>query len=100
MQIAQINRRNAEIKNKEAKMIELGKTYKDKITGFQGVATGYVQYISGCNQALLSPKVGSDGALREAQWFDQQRLMVLPEVPQITFDNGSNPGFDRPAMKR
>ncbi|MCC6071445.1 hypothetical protein ACFSQU_18050 [Massilia sp. GCM10020059] len=81
-------------------MIDLGRTYKDKITGFEGVATGFVRYISGCNQALLSPRVGGDGALREAQWFDQQRLDPVSQYPVVALDNGASPGCDRAGPKR
>lgn len=80
-------------------MIQLGKTYKDKITGFTGVATGFVQYISGCNQALIAPGVSPDGGMRDSQWVDQQRLEEQ-NTPQITLDNGDRPGFDRAAPKR
>ncbi len=27
---------------------ELGKKYKDRITGFEGVAVGYVEYLTDC----------------------------------------------------
>lgn len=80
--------------------IKLGKTYQDKITRFRGVATGYVQYISGCNQVLLAPKVGADGALNDAHWFDEQRLDVIGSAELIVLDNGKTPGFDKPAPKR
>ncbi len=80
-------------------MIELGKTYKDKITGFKGIATGYVQYISGCNQALLAPPVAKDGAKVEAEWFDEQRLDVV-RIKAVTLDNGKTPGFDKSAPRR
>lgn len=81
-------------------MIQLGMTYKDKITGFVGVATGFVQYISGCNQALIQPRCGEDGAMRESQWFDQQRLDELPCIPVVALDNGATPGCDRAAPRR
>lgn len=79
--------------------ITIGKKYQDRITGFQGVATGYVQYITGCNQALLAPTVNADGAMRDSQWFDVQRLEVLPG-DGIVLDNGATPGADKPAPKR
>lgn len=56
--------------------LQLGCTVKDKITGFEGVVTGIVDYLSGCNQALVVPKVDKDGKLRDAHWFDVQRLTV------------------------
>ena len=80
-------------------MKELGRKYKDKITGFEGVATGYVRYLTGCNQVLLAPAVDSTGALRDPQWFDEQRLDVIDDEP-VTLNNGDSPGFDRPAPKR
>lgn len=80
-------------------MISLGKPYKDKITGFEGVATGYVSYLTGCNQALLAPKVAADGALRDSQWFDEQRLDEQAGE-RIALNNGQSPGHDRAAPKR
>jgi hypothetical protein len=81
-------------------MINLGMTYKDKITGFSGVATGFVKYISGCNQALIQPRCGEDGSMRDSVWFDQQRLEPVPEAPIVTLENGATPGFDRAAPRR
>ncbi len=80
-------------------MIELGATYKDKITGFQGVCTGKVQYLTGCNQALIVPKAAEDGSLRDAIWFDEQRLDQVGGE-RIELDNGKNPGCDIPAPVR
>lgn len=81
-------------------MIELGLTYKDKITGFAGVATGFVRYISGCNQALIQPRCSDDGSMRESQWFDQQRLALQADMPRVVLDNGATPGCDRAAPRR
>lgn len=80
-------------------MIELGRKYKDRITGFEGIATGHCEYISGCNQALLAPTIGTDGALRDSAWFDVQRL-VVQEGAAVTLDNGATPGCDKAAPKR
>lgn len=80
--------------------ITLGFTYRDKITGFVGVATGHVIYITGCNQTLLTPMVKPDGSLSEPVWLDDQRLASVPDVESIHLDNGTNPGPDAPAPKR
>lgn len=69
----------------------IGKTFSDKITGFKGVCTGRIEYITGCNQLLLSPKVGDDGAAKEASWFDEQRC-IEANVTKITLDNAKSPG--------
>lgn len=78
----------------------LGVTVRDLITGFEGVVTGRVEYISGCNQVLVVPKVKADGAFIPAEWFDEQRVVVNTAVDRIALDNGSSPGFDAPAPKR
>lgn len=80
-------------------MATLGATYRDKITGFEGIATGYVQYITGCNQVLIAPKV-SDGAMKAPEWIDEQRLERNRTAPVITLDNGTSPGFDKAAPRR
>ncbi len=79
------------------KAIELGATYTDRITGFKGMATGYVQYMTGCNQVLLAPKVTGEGAMRDAGWFDEQRLTRDEGVDVLVLDNSETPGFDKPA---
>jgi hypothetical protein len=79
--------------------IELGATYTDRITRFSGVCTGYVTYITGCNQALLAPPA-KDGALVDSQWFDEQRLELHSDIDVIALDNRTSPGSDRAAPKR
>lgn len=79
--------------------IELGATYKDVITGFEGVATGYVQYITGCNQALLVPPCDKSRKAPEACWYDEQRLSRT-RAKVIAIDNGTATGCDAPAPIR
>lgn len=78
----------------------LGMTVRDKITGFKGVVTGEVNYLTGCNQVLVAPPLGGDGALRGSEWFDVQRVEVDHAFPAIQLDNGPNPGCDRAPPKR
>jgi len=86
-------------KDENDQTIELGQECVDSITGFKGIATGECKYISGCDQILLSPRVGDDGVFKEAHWFDRQRIFgVSNEV--IKLDNSETPGFDTPAPKR
>ena len=81
-----------ELKENRMETIVLGKTYKDKITGFSGVCTGTCFYLTGCHQALLTPPVKESGEYVEGRWFDFQRLDWV-DVPQIIIDNSKNPGF-------
>jgi hypothetical protein len=82
-------------------MITLGATYKDTITDYDGVAVGYVQYLTGCNQALLVPKIDKDGKRRDGEWFDEQRLnQVGKKVIALPNSRNVNPGFDQEAPKQ
>lgn len=80
-------------------MIELGKKYRDKVTGFKGTATGHCDYISGCSQTLLAAMVAKDGKAAENIWFDDQRLVEIGGK-KIVLDNSQTPGFDSPAPIR
>lgn len=77
----------------------LGTRVRDRITGFSGVVTGYVQYISGCNQVLVNPGVDKDGKLMDGNWFDVQRVERI-DNSLIVLENGETPGCDAPAPKR
>jgi hypothetical protein len=79
--------------------IILGAVYKDVVTGCQGVATAFVQYITGCNQVSLAQKVDSEGKTRPNEWFDVQRLQKISEEP-LVLDNSEAPGFDSPPPHR
>lgn len=50
---------------------------KDKITGFTGIITGKIEWMYGCNQYCLNPKVTNDGELKEANWFDEGRIEII-----------------------
>lgn len=81
-------------------MIKLGSKVTDRITGFTGTVTGYVEYISGCNQCLVVPRVKDDGSQIDSCWYDEQRLVVDESVPVLQLDNGKTPGPDKAAPKR
>ena len=76
----------------------LGTTVRDRITGFTGIVTGYVEYLTGCNQALVVPPM-QDGKLPSSEWFDVQRLEDTGAEP-IVLDNSVSPGFDLAPPKR
>jgi len=77
----------------------LGATVTDRITGFRGVVTGLVHYLTGCDQALVQPPA-KDGEYKSSEWFDVQRLTVDESVAPFVLDNSATPGPDRPAPKR
>lgn len=78
--------------------VKLGQKVKDVITGFTGIITGHVEYISGCNQSLLQPPVKPDGDYVESRWFDDDRMLMVDEKPvELPIEN---PGFDTAAPRR
>lgn len=60
-------------------MIELGVEAKDKITGFKGIITGRCQYLFGCDQYLITPKVDKTGSKPEGHWMDEGRIEIIGE---------------------
>lgn len=76
---------------------DLGLKYGDKITKFVGVATGRVEYISGCNQYLLAGEA-KDGEIGKTIWVDEQRLELVSGYQEaIVLDNSETPGFGESA---
>lgn len=81
-------------------MVKLGQKVKDKITKFEGTVTGRAEYLTGCAQVLVVPGIGADGAMRAAEWFDEQRLDVDTDTDPVTLDNRRTPGPDKAAPKQ
>lgn len=55
---------------------ELGQQVKDKLTGFEGFVTGRCDYMTGCKQYLVTPKVrkGKTHEYPSGSWLDEDRL--------------------------
>lgn len=59
-------------------MIPLGVQGKDIVTGYVGLVMARTEYLTGCNQILLTPqKLTADGKRQEGEWFDEQRIEVV-----------------------
>ncbi len=60
----------------------LGHTVVDAVTGFRGVVTGVIFYLTGSDQALVvaPAEAGKPG---ESTWIDTPRLLVSADVPAI-----------------
>jgi hypothetical protein len=57
----------------------LGRTVRDKVTGFRGVVSSVSFDLYGCIQAAVSPPVNDKGEIPDGRWFDVHRLAVLDE---------------------
>jgi hypothetical protein len=67
--------------------IKLGQRVRDVVTGFTGIATARVEYISGCLQYCVQPPVAGDGKFPASEYIDHQRLEALGESVQLESSN-------------
>jgi hypothetical protein len=75
----------------------LGLKVRDRITGFEGMVTGRVQYITGCNQLLVQPPVKKKGGtFEEARWFDEDRMEAIPGKRFFLKVNDPGPDVEAP----
>lgn len=84
---------------KRLKITAMGKQAKCKLTGFNGIITGYCQYVTGCDQVLITPKM-TDNKYPEGQWLDVNRIEVKSNSKAIVLDTEVDKGaMDNPAIK-
>lgn len=80
--------------------IKLGQRVVDQITGFSGIATALVSYITGCNQVCVQPQVDEKGSFVEARYIDEDRLIVDQGFEPVTLKKRTAPGFGTPPPVR
>lgn len=62
-----------------------GKLCRDKITNFTGVCIGKIEWMFGCDQYCLAPRVKNEEPtkMNDSQWFDDGRVEVIEEVVKV-----------------
>ena len=81
---------------KERRKFEFGDKVRDEITGYEGLTTGFTDYISGCAQYLVQPPVKEeDGTWRDSKWFDEDRLTLVTSKAHL--HTVKKAGADKPA---
>ena len=55
----------------------LGKKVRDTVTGVTGIAIAKIEYMNGCVQYNIQPKVVKDGVAAEARWVDVGQLELV-----------------------
>jgi len=75
-------------------MIKLGTKVKDIITGFEGIVTSKVEYLNGCIQYGVKPKMKTkgDGKMPEANYIDEGQLEVIGKRVVVKPSSNKNPG--------
>ena len=80
----------------KADTFTLGAELEDVVSGFRGIATGRAEYLTGCTQYCLVPKVDAEGKVRAGEWFDEQRLEKVGEGVTTTSRDTGGPQRDAP----
>lgn len=66
-------------------LVELGKVYRDKITGFQGVAISKTEFLYACERVGLQPQELKDQKLIDPAYFDIHQLELVEEKKDVDF---------------
>lgn len=81
--------------------IELGRTYKDKLSGFQGVAVGTTRWITGCDTVRLESQTETtDENLQVSRNFDVPMVTLCAKVKKIKPNDSEKPGGPKPAIQK
>lgn len=64
-------------KDQPIKPIKLGNKIRCKASGLTGIAVSRLEYINGCVQYCVKPKVGKDGKDVEGIYIDRELLEVV-----------------------
>lgn len=78
--------------------ISLGSAVRDRVTGFAGIATARITYLTGCDQYGVSPPA-EKGTIPDTQYFDEGRVEVTgPGIaPQdVQAEKKGGPNRDAP----
>jgi len=76
-------------------MIKLGDYVRDKITNFEGLTLGKSEYLNGCVQFEVQPRIDKEGKMSESEWIDEQQLEVIEESD---LDKVFEPRDSKPAI--
>jgi len=72
--------------------INLGDKVKCKITGFIGIAVAKTEYINGCIQYIVAPKVSKDNKFPEEISIDENSLEVIKKKITLKIKEEENGG--------
>ncbi len=62
---------------------KLGVKVKDSVTGMQGIVIGRLEYLNGCKQYDVQPKMLKDGKRADNWWIDGNQLTKVGEAVRV-----------------
>jgi hypothetical protein len=71
--------------------VKLGKRYRDRVTGFEGVATSLHDYLQGCRRVTLE-QLGKDGDKIVTLTFDEPNLELVDQGVRVPVGAGRTGG--------
>jgi len=77
--------------------MKLGDKVKDKISGFTGIMTAKVEYLNGCNQIGIAPKVDKEGKMRSVEYFDDIQVVLVGKGVNLESKPTGGPQRDAPS---
>lgn len=63
----------------EIEEIKLGTKVKDIVTGFEGIVTARVKYLSGCIQYCVETEIDKEGKMAKSHYIDVGQLLIVDE---------------------
>jgi hypothetical protein len=82
------------------KNIKLGSKVREITTGFEGIATAKIEYLNGCIQYCVSPKVDKEGKRGESYYIDWQSLEYVNEGINVKGKGTGGPSANAPTSYR
>ena len=87
---------NLKLKTNKMKAIKLGSKAKCKVTGFTGTVTARVEYLNGCIQYSVVPKMTEEGKMPACEYIDEAQLEVIKDEVDIQPKKIGGPQRDCP----
>jgi len=76
--------------------IRLGSIVQDRVTGYSGIATARVEYLNGCVQYCVKPRVKGDMKMPDSEYIDVGQLKVVNKGISIESSETGGPQRDCP----
>lgn len=71
----------------------MGDRVKDIVSGYTGVILAMTYYSTGCRHYGIAPeKTGKDGNIREYEWLDESRLVLVKSARERKRKPTGGPG--------
>ena len=74
-------------------MINLGDKVKDKVSGLVGIATERREYLNGCIQYVIQPKIDKDGKMPDGWSIDSQQIESLEKKIKVKKSETGGPSI-------